>query len=290
MCNKKLSLLIIFSCIFINMRTNVNEEVTKINNIIHIISESKTIDVKLPIKISGSYYVPKSVPNRGDALHSFDARLADGFGGYMLRGNPPSKWQEYIKFNQGKSINQTLIDLWKQGVNPDVTNLKIEVDSRNYSVKWSATIDYSSDDKAYIGMSTVGSAGQSADSRALGQVASLKTRIPGAKDYTLVLDFKNTSGIYIRQYFYKWTIPGSYKPHKGSKKRIVKQTIPTNDDIIKKDKELEVKKPNDSDFDINNVISTLDKNKIKVDIDPEEYSYESDNFTLLDKFMGLGKS
>lgn len=276
------------------MRTNVNEEITKINNIIHIISESKTIDVKLPIKISGSYYVPKSVPNRGDALHSFDARLADGFGGYMLRGNPPSKWKEYIKFNQGKSINETLIDFWKQGVNPDVTKLKIEVNSKDYSVKWTATIDYSSDGKAYIGMSTVGSAGPSADSRALGQVDNLKTRVPGAKDYTLVLDFKNTSGIYIRQYFYKWTIPGNYKPHKDSKKRIVKQTITTNDvksdDVLtKNDDDLNVKKTKDNDFDINNVITTLEKDKIKIDIDPEEYSYDSDNSALLKTVLGLGK-
>jgi len=275
------------------MKLNINEEVTKINNIITIVNESKTIDVKLPIKISGSYYVPKSVPNRGDALHSFDARLADGFGGYMLRGNPPSKWREYIKFNQGKSINETLIDLWKQGVNPDVTKLSINVDSKNYSVNWTATIDYSDDDKAYIGMSTVGSAGNNADSRAQGQIANLKQRVPGAKDYTLVLDFKNPSGIYIRQFFYKWTIPNQYKPHKGAKKRTVKQTISEPDDIKNntetKTKEI-ITKTNKKELDINSLISTLDKPKIHFDIDPEDYSYESDSFTLLDKLLGLNKS
>lgn len=272
------------------MKLNINEEINKINNIISFVNESKTINVKLPIKISGSYYVPKSVPNRGDALHSFDARLADGFGGYMLRGNPPSKWKEFIKFNQGKSINETLIDFWKQGVNPDVTNLTIQVDSRNYSVKWSATIDYSADDKAFIGMSTVGSAGPNADSRAQGQISGLKQRVPGAKDYTLVLDFKNPSGLYIRQFFYKWTIPSKYRPHKDSKKRVVTQTIDdTNNTTDPELKKSDIKKPEikkSQQFDINNLITSLDNKNIYTDIDPEDYTYDSDN-SLLNKILGV---
>jgi hypothetical protein len=53
-----------------------------------------------------------------------------------------------------------------------------------------------------------------ADARALSQIAQMKTKVEGAEDYTLVLDFKNPSGIYIRQFFYKHTLPNQYPPKK----------------------------------------------------------------------------
>jgi len=209
MYNKQLLLLI---AIFICMKSSLNEEIYRMKTMMGIVTESK---VSLPMKISGEYTVPNSAPNKGDALHSFNRRRSDGFGGYMLSGNPPSKWSQYIKFNQGKSINQALQEVWNDGINPDITKLKIQVDSKTYTVKWSATIDESEDGNAYVGVSSVGSAGGGADSRAQGQIEGMKRWEPGAKDYTLVLDFKNPSGIYIRQFFYKWTKPNEYPPHDG---------------------------------------------------------------------------
>jgi len=134
------------------MKSSLNEEVYRMKTMMGIVTESK---VSLPMKISGEYTVPNSAPNKGDALHSFNRRRSDGFGGYMLSGNPPSKWKSYIKFNQGKSINQALQEVWNSGVNPDITDLKIQVDSKTYTVKWSATIDESEDGNAYVGVSSV---------------------------------------------------------------------------------------------------------------------------------------
>jgi hypothetical protein len=171
--------------------------------------------IQLPMKISGEYRVPKGVPNVGDALHSFNRRKSDGFGGYMLAGNPPSRWSSAIVFNQGKSINQALEEVWKMGINPDITDLKVEVDSKNYQVKWEATIDQSRDGKAYVGVSSVGSAGGGADTRAQGQIEAMKGWNRGARDWTLVLDFKNPKGIYIRQFFYKFTKPDTHPPYNG---------------------------------------------------------------------------
>ncbi len=74
------------------------------------------------------------------------------------------------------------------------------MDSNNYKVTWSANVVPSKDGKAYVGMSSVGSAGSDADSRALSQVAQMKTKVEGAEDYTLVLDFKNPRGFYIRRH------------------------------------------------------------------------------------------
>ena len=222
MYHKQLLLLI---AIFICMKSSLNEEVYRMKTIMGIVTESK---VSLPMKISGEYTVPNSAPNKGDALHSFNRRRSDGFGGYMLSGNPPSKWSPYIKFNQGKSINQALQEVWNDGINPDITNLKIQVDSKTYTVRWSATIDESEDGNAYVGVSSVGSAGGGADSRAQGQIEGMKRWEPGAKDYTLVLDFKNPSGIYIRQFFYKFTKPKEYPSHDGGS--FIKKKIKKNDD------------------------------------------------------------
>lgn len=149
-----------------------------------------------PIIIKGGYVVPPGTPNRADALHSFERRKSDGFGGRM-----------------STQINAKLRELYNQGINPDITDLKIKVDSTKYAVEWEATIEPSKDGKAYVGISTVGSAGSGADQRALSQIDKMKTWVSGAKDYSLVLDFKNPSGVYIRQYFYKWTKPESYPNH-----------------------------------------------------------------------------
>ena len=211
------------------MKNSLNEEIYRMKSMMGIITESK---ISLPMKISGEYTVPNSAPNKGDALHSFNRRKSDGFGGYMLIGNPPSNWKEYITFNQGKSINQALQEVWNEGINPDITDLKIQVDSKNYTVKWSATIDESEDGNAYVGVSSVGSAGGSADSRALGQIEGMKKNVTGGNDFTLVLDFKNPTGVYIRQYFYKYTLPSKFPSHDGGP--FVKKKIKKSDDIITK--------------------------------------------------------
>lgn len=147
--------------------------------------------------ISGGYSVPQNIPNRVDALHSFEKRKSDGFGGRV-----------------SSQIKEALRKMYSKGVNPDITDLKINVDSKNYKVTWSATIEPSKDGKAYVGISTVGSAGSGADTRAKSQIESMKKWVDGAKDYTLVLDFVNPKGIYIRQYFYKWTKPNEFPAHK----------------------------------------------------------------------------
>jgi len=137
--------------------------------------------------VKGEYVVPKGTPNMGDALHSFERRKSDGFGGRM-----------------STKIKEALVDLYKKGINPDVTDLKINIDSKNYKVTWEATIKPSTYGKAYTGFMTYGSAGSGADKRAIGQEERMK-KIIGGKDYKLVLDFKNPTGIYIRQFFYTYT-------------------------------------------------------------------------------------
>jgi len=149
-----------------------------------------------PFVIKGSYTVPKGTPNMADALHSFERRKSDGFGGRV-----------------STQIKAKLRELYNSGINPDVTNLKIKVDSTKYKVDWEATIEPSKDGKAYVGFSTVGSAGAGADARAKNQIEAMKKWNENAKDYTLVLDFVNPKGVYIRQFFYKYTNPKDFPSH-----------------------------------------------------------------------------
>jgi hypothetical protein len=148
------------------------------------------------ILVEGEYSVPENVPNRVDALHSFERRKSDGFGGRMTT-----------------KIKEAMMKLYNRGINPDVSDIKIDVDSTNYKVKWSARVHESKDKKAYIGLTTFGSAGSDADSRAIGQFEGVKQRV-GGEDYNLVLDFKNPKGVYIRQFFYKYTKPNEYPSKK----------------------------------------------------------------------------
>ena len=136
--------------------------------------------------IEGEYIVPKTIKNRADALHSFERRKSDGFGGRM-----------------STKIKEALVELYAKGVNPDVTELKIIVDSKNYKVNWQATIEPSTNGIAYTGIMTYGSCGANADVRAKGQETGMKKKIDG-QNYELVLDFVNPKGIYIRQYFWKY--------------------------------------------------------------------------------------
>jgi hypothetical protein len=140
-----------------------------------------------PITLKGGYVVPAGTPNMADALHSFERRKSDGFGGRM-----------------STKIKEALVELYKKGINPDITKLVINVDSKKYKVDWEATIEPSKDGKAYTGIMTYGSAGSGADNRAINQEATMKQKV-GGKNYKLVLDFKNPSGIYIRQFFHKYT-------------------------------------------------------------------------------------
>jgi hypothetical protein len=150
---------------------------------------------KKMVIVKGEYTVPEGTPNMADALHSFERRKSDGFGGGM-----------------STKIKEALVEMYKNGVNPDVTDLKINVDSKKYKVTWEATIKPSTDGKAYTGIMTFGSAGSGADSRAKNQETTMKEKV-GGKDYKLVLDFKNPTGIYIRQFFYKYQ-KDEYPAHK----------------------------------------------------------------------------
>ena len=160
-----------------------------------ILSEQQA-RISLPIKLGPITW--KSPKRDADLLHSFERRKVDKQGAYI-----------------GTQIGEQLKKVYSAGINPDVVDFQLSVNSKDYTVTWSAIIDESKDGKAYMGVATRGSAGGGSDRRALGQVEPLKQQLTkgGAQDITLILDFKNPTGIPIRQYFFKYTLPEKYPPH-----------------------------------------------------------------------------
>jgi hypothetical protein len=137
--------------------------------------------------IKGNYTVPKDKKNRLDALHSFESRKSDKFGGYMAT-----------------KINKALRNLYAKGINPDIYELKIDINPVDYSVNWSATIGPSKNKNAYVGLYTRGSAGAGADERAKAQVINIKQDLPNARNIELIKDLNFTDRVKIRQFFYKY--------------------------------------------------------------------------------------
>jgi len=137
--------------------------------------------------VKGFYQVPENIPNRIDALHSFESRKSDGFGGKM-----------------STQINAALRELYKQGMNPDILNLDIQIDPVKYSVTWSATLAESKNKIPFVGMITRGSAGGGADERAKMQVQNIKSLVPNGTNITLIKDLNFNNKIKIRQFFYKY--------------------------------------------------------------------------------------
>jgi hypothetical protein len=87
-------------------------------------------------------YTALGMPYVYDALHSFNARRMDKFGGYLN-----------VKINQG------LENIRKKGFNSDVKQLYIQVNPKTLTVHWVAVVGPSEDGKCYVRVDSRGSAG-----------------------------------------------------------------------------------------------------------------------------------
>lgn len=217
-----------------------------------IISEDK---IKLPIIVSGSYSA-KGQKNPADALHSFERRKSDGFGGGM-----------------STEINKKLKEVYQSGINPDIEDIEINIDSKNLFVSWSVKIVKNKNNKAYIGIQTFGSAGFDADRRAAEQKQEMMSRIENLVDYDLAKDFVNKNGIYIRQYFYKYTTT-EFPPHGSG----VFGKISSN---------LNEKK--NENLDVINSLENLILDDVTLKKEDPPYSYNSDveNMQIALQFLGF---
>ena len=87
-------------------------------------------------------YCAKGMPSVYDALHSFNSRRSDKFGGYLN-----------VKVNIG------LENIRKKGFNSDVKSLYIQINPQTLTVYWIAVVGPSENGRCYVRLDSRGSAG-----------------------------------------------------------------------------------------------------------------------------------
>ena len=155
----------------------------------------------IQVKVFGTYDTTKAPQGGGgDALHSFQSRKKDTFGGRM-----------------NDAVNLALLEVYEKGINPYIQSLKIEFSPNKTSgpkVVWEVIITESTDGKAYVGLGSRGGAGNvgsgTAVNRALEQANQKKKDLPGElKEPDMyqvdVLDYRNPEAV-IRQIFWQFSI------------------------------------------------------------------------------------
>jgi len=145
-----------------------------------------------------------------DELHAFENTHGKTIGGMNTK------------------VNAELEKMYAKGINPDITDVFVEMDANKMQVKWKVTIAPSKDGKAYLGLTSRGSAGSTAYDRANGKSVGQdfdsvlkkvreKTNEPNAemflvKDYLYNLNKQKESlgNCPTRQLFYKYTKPNKF--------------------------------------------------------------------------------
>jgi hypothetical protein len=148
-----------------------------------------------------------------DELHAFEGTHGKTIGGMNTK------------------VNAELQKLYESGINPDITDIWVEMNASKMEVKWRVTIQPSKDGKAYLGLTSRGGSGASAYDRANGKsvgqdadtiLKKVKDRYyePNAelvlvKDFLYNLNTKKQSlgKCPTRQLFYKYTKPKAFPKH-----------------------------------------------------------------------------
>jgi hypothetical protein len=110
--------------IFISM--NLHEQISRIQSMMGLITEEQDVAAS----ITGGYKVS---PSNCDALHSFEKL-----------GKMNSK------------VNAKLMELYKQGINPDIKSVDVVLDSKKGTATFNVVVGKSTDGKAWIGLDSAG--------------------------------------------------------------------------------------------------------------------------------------
>lgn len=154
---------------------------------------------KVEIIVAG-HYCASGVKNPYDAVHSFNRRISDNFGGYI-----------------NQRIDSALLVVNEMNLRADIKSLDIQIDPLTLTVSWIATIGESDDKNSYLEIDSRGSAGGGIPAIKK-QLHKMNSHHPG-KNSTKFMEFninlpicfdyygnkKNCKGeINIQQWFYKY--------------------------------------------------------------------------------------
>jgi len=169
-----------------------------------IIKDTIAVDIN-DILVCDSFSA-QGMPSTYDALHSFNYRIADRFGGYLN-----------IK------VNLALEQVRNNGFPSDVKQLYIQIDPVYLKVYWFAVVGPSTDGRSYVRIDSRGSAGGGL-SAVQKQLPRMMKKYPDFQAHKLMefnenvkvcydwsgnqlCDFNGT--INIRQHFYKFSAPAN---------------------------------------------------------------------------------
>jgi LPXTG-motif cell wall-anchored protein len=148
-----------------------------------------------------------------DELHAFESTHGKTIGGMNTK------------------VNAELERIYSQGINPEVTEVEVNMDAKNMTVSWKVKIEESTDGKPWVGFTSRGSSGSGAFIRANGKAVGQdfdtvlkKVRVaktePNAemklvKDmlYNLTTSGTATGKCPTRQLFYTYTRPIKFPKH-----------------------------------------------------------------------------
>lgn len=169
-------------------------------------------------------FCAQGIPYTYDALHSFNSRRLDKFGGYLN-----------IKINKG------LEEIRNKGFPSDIKNLHIQINPVTLKVYWFAVLGPSTDGKSYVRVDSRGSAGGglSAVSKQIPKMHNLYEGLSAHKflefnenvkvyydwNGNQLCDFQGT--LNIRQHFYKY---GTY--NSSNIKSVKEKIIETKDSLL----------------------------------------------------------
>jgi LPXTG-motif cell wall-anchored protein len=161
-----------------------------------------------PIFVEGTYKGANC-----DELHAFESTHGKTIGGMNTK------------------VNAELERIYAQGINPEVTEVEVNMDAKNMTVTWKVKIEESKDGKPWVGFTSRGSSGPGAFVRANGKAVGQdfdtvlqKVRVaksePNAemklvKDmfYNLTTSGTATGKCPTRQLFYTYTRPIKFPKH-----------------------------------------------------------------------------
>lgn len=182
--------MILFILCFLNLFTHTQEKNEPV--------EKKDYS-KVEIIVAGQYCA-KGVKNPYDAVHAFNRRVSDNFGGYI-----------------NEKIDSALLEVNKMSLKSDIKSLDIQIDPLTLTVSWIAVIGESDDANSYVEFDSRGSAGGGI-SAVKKQLPKMHSKHPGKNpvkimefniDLPICFDYygqkKNCGGnINIIQWFYKY--------------------------------------------------------------------------------------
>jgi hypothetical protein len=170
-----------------------------------VISEQSFVEgLTDTVTVKGSF-----TGKNGDELHAFQST-----GGRVIG-------------NMNKIVNSKLMDLYEQGWNPKIDDVRVVINPKKKTTEWLVTIKNNIGGDAFIGITSVGSCcNDSYYTRAVEQVGKMLTWNAKPEDHELIVDMETTFGgeskgnitiedgkYKLRQIFYQYKKPNQYPPH-----------------------------------------------------------------------------